>query len=578
MKMIKSLFGVTAVLFLAIGLAGCNPSVSGGGNTQTGGNTENDKEEEVIFSSSSKFTPGTTSLTQAANMGIGWNLGNTLDAGKEGTKENKGLSTETSWSMPKTTENMIKAVHAAGFKTIRIPVSWHNHITDGTNYTIDPAWMNRVKTIVDWAIKDNMCVILNIHHDNMSISHMSDTYGFALSDDADITAESKKYLEKVWTQIATTFASYDNCLVFEVLNEPRDIEGEWKGNEWWCGTKAVMDCITAYEKVCIEAIRGVPGNEDRFLMFPGYAASGSDSGMLSLYTMPADASNATADRLILSTHAYSPYAFAMYSKDDPNHKTLTETDKASLDSIFNNLNKNYIKKGIGVVMGEASATDKNNLDERLKWVSYYFTKAREIGIPVVLWDNMVTLSNGGSLTSGECHGWFNRNKLEWYFPSVIEAMMEAAAINVEPSSPDSGNPTDPDPENPEVPEGNSEIVLFSGSLDLIDTKWGLSESIAANKFSSAVSDSKIVFTTEACSDTSANYINIKLQDGDWNTVFKDGTPEGASLGGTDNDVLIPASKTAGFSYKPSSSEWEIIKSKGMVVYGYGIKITKIVLQ
>lgn len=321
--------------------------------------------------------------------------------------------------MPKTTKEMITAIKNAGFKTIRIPVSWHNHISDTSNYTIDSAWMARVKEVVDYAYSQNMCVIINIHHDNMKISTINSAAGFALSDNADVKNKSKTYIKNIWLQIATTFADYDEKLVFEVLNEPRDVGGEFKGNEWYTRNKAMIDIITEYEQVAIDAIRSVKGNKNRFIMVPGYAASGSDIDQLKLYTMPTDSSK---DKLILSTHAYSPYNFAMSDSKD---KTFGSDDKASLDSIFAALKSNYTDKGIGVVMGEASASDKNNLSDRVEWATYYFTKAKEAGIPVILWDNMVTVGTGGNINSGECHGYYNRRTNSWFFPTMITAMMKA---------------------------------------------------------------------------------------------------------------------------------------------------------
>lgn len=362
--------------------------------------------------------PTTTSVEMARNMAIGWNLGNTLDA-YQGNVQNAGIETETSWGMPATTEEMITAIKNAGFKTIRIPVSWHNHISDTNNYTINFNWMVRVKQIVDWAYTKNMCVIINIHHDNLAISKIKGNIGFALSDDAEIQAQSKKYIEKIWTQIATEFSNYDNRLVFEVLNEPRDVGGEFKGNEWWTNSPDIMNIIKDYEQTAINAIRAVTGNENRFIMVPGYAASGSDGSMLALYKMPTDTAQ---DRLLLSAHAYSPYDFAMKDMTDT---VFGDDDKASLDYIFSYLKSNYTDKGIGVVMGEASATDKENLSDRVAWATYYFTKAKEAGIPVVLWDNMVTASTPNSTDIGERHGYYNRRSNSWYFPTMIQAMMKA---------------------------------------------------------------------------------------------------------------------------------------------------------
>ena len=411
--------------FMLAGLllfTGCTGTTGNSNSTAENTNNNGGTEENTTVSNANvgDFEIGTTSVEMAKNMAIGWNLGNTLDATYyQDSKYNAGLNTETGWGMPKTTKEMITAIKNAGFKTIRIPVSWHNHISDTSNYTIDSAWMTRVKEVVDYAYSQNMCVIINIHHDNMKISTINSAAGFALSDNADIKNKSKTYIKNIWLQIATTFADYDEKLVFEVLNEPRDVGGEFKGNEWWTRNKAMIDIITEYEQVAIDAIRSVKGNKNRFIMVPGYAASGSDIDQLKLYTMPTDSSN---DKLILSAHAYSPYEFAMSDSKD---KTFGSDDKASLDSIFAALKSNYTDEGIGVVMGEASASDKNNLSDRVEWANYYFTKAKEAGIPVILWDNMVTVGTGGDINSGECHGYYNRRTNSWFFPTMITAMMKA---------------------------------------------------------------------------------------------------------------------------------------------------------
>lgn len=544
MKNLISKTRIFACLFIsALLLTGCDPKV----------------ESNITPTlDTGDFEIGTSSVEMAKNMAIGWNLGNTLDATYNYT-ENYGVNTETCWGMPKTTKTMITAVKNAGFKTIRIPVSWHNHLSDTSNYTIDSSWMARVKEVVDYAYSQNMCVIINIHHDNLSISALESHYGFALTDDSTIQTKSITFIENIWTQIATTFADYDNKLVFEVLNEPRDIGGEWKGNEWWTNNADVFEVITAYEQVAIDAIRAIPGNEDRYLMVPGYAASGSDNSMLALYTMPTDTAT---DKLMLSAHAYSPYAFAM---SDTTDTTFDSSDKSSLDSIFAYLKTNYTDKGIGVVMGEASASDKNNLSDRVAWSTYYFTKALEAGIPVVLWDNMVTVDNGGDITSGECHGYLNRETCQWYFPTMIQAMMQAVYGDDYSSTEDNNSSSNDE-------ESTSDNNLLSESLDL--TSWDINTSIAASNFSSASSGSKLTFTLEKCSDSSANYYNIKLTT-DWNDSISAGTFTNASQ---NSGTITPSSIPGTFSYTPTDDEWSTIKSAGLIVYGYGVKITSIVLE
>ncbi|MBQ7782854.1 MAG: cellulase family glycosylhydrolase, partial [Oscillospiraceae bacterium] len=113
-------------------------------------------------SSNEKTTGGfdkkKTSFDIVNDMKIGWNLGNSLDA------IGNGMGSETAWGNPKTTKKMIDDIKAAGFNTVRIPVSWGRH-TDAAG-TVDESWMKRVKEVVDYAYDNDMYVILNSHHDN----------------------------------------------------------------------------------------------------------------------------------------------------------------------------------------------------------------------------------------------------------------------------------------------------------------------------------------------------------------------------------------------------------------------------
>lgn len=525
------------------------------GRVILGGGNQSEADSGNSGSSSGTTETSSSSVEFVKKMGLGWNLGNTLDATVEKGKTNQDNKTETSWGMPATTKEMIKSVYAAGFKTIRIPVSWHNHIesVSSSTYKIDSGWMARVKEIVDWAIAEKMYVIINIHHDNMKQSSIKydTTYGYALSKAPSIQEKSKEWLSSIWTQIATEFSSYDESLIFEVLNEPRDIGGEVGGNEWWTNDSSLISVITDYEKTCINAIRSVKGNENRYIMVPGYAASGSDSGLLDLYKMPEDS---VKNKLILSAHAYSPYDFAMSNTKDT---TFDSSDSTYLTKLFDYLKTNYIDKGIGVVMGEASSSDKNNLSEREKWAKDYFTKATETGIPVVLWDNMVTVLNGGDINSGECHGYFNRNSLKWYFPSLIKTMGTCVyGSDFEKTA---------KIEADELEEGE----LISSSLDGIS--WEIFTTI--NAISNAKKDSTITFTTTECSKEVTDGKNIiQIFNKDW-TPF--GITGSISDGNVNDKGFVASSSNGSVVWTLSESDAEKIKNNGFIIQVYGIKVTSI---
>ena len=68
-------------------------------------------------------------------MGVGYNLGNSLEAASSGTPN------ETAYGNPKLTEDLVLAAKDAGFKSIRIPVSYLSMIDDNNGYKIDSSWL-----------------------------------------------------------------------------------------------------------------------------------------------------------------------------------------------------------------------------------------------------------------------------------------------------------------------------------------------------------------------------------------------------------------------------------------------------
>jgi endoglucanase len=298
-----------------------------------------------------------TAFDIVKEMGQGWNLGNTLDANGDTADP---LADETYWGNPKTSQALVDAVHKAGFTTMRIPVSWDDHMS-GAARTIDPAWMDRVEQVVKYALADHMTVIVNIHHNN----------GWEAPTIAN-EENAKDTLTELWTQIATRFAGYDQHLVFEAMNEPRQTIN---GADDWVGTVQNYDVINHLNAAALAAIRATGGNNARRLvMLPSYAAAPDQQ--LDAMVMPAD------PMIALSDHAYRPWSFAGDQKG-----TSVFTGQAELDQLFARLNTKFVAQGIPVVIGEWASTDKNNADERVKHASYFVKGARQYGIPTVWWDN-----------------------------------------------------------------------------------------------------------------------------------------------------------------------------------------------
>ena len=333
-------------------------------------------------------------------MKIGWNIGNSLDAVPSTSNVSKH---ETAWGNPVVTQEQINAVKAKGFNTVRIPTTWYPHVTEenGT-YTIDPAWLDRVQEVVDYAYNQDMYVILNVHHEEWI---NREDFGTAYD-------EKTPQLTQIWQQIAERFADYDKHLIFEGMNEPRAVDTDY---EWGWGVPA--ECYEVVNKLCadfVNTVRSVesPYQDTRLLMIPGYCAS-HELHVISEIDFPEN-----DEYIAASIHSYSPYAFTM---GDGDKEVFSESYEAALDTIFQNIQSELTDKGIPVVIGEFSASDYGNTEARCDWADYYITWTKKLGIPCVLWDNNAV----GNSDKSECHTYLNRSTCEWYEAggAVVDAMM-----------------------------------------------------------------------------------------------------------------------------------------------------------
>jgi endoglucanase len=353
--------------------------------------------------------PQNAALAMIADMKLGWNLGNTFDAhraGYTGAEENY----ETIWVGVKTSQEMIDALKAAGFNTLRIPITWHPHVDE--DFTISPYRLSRIQEVVDYAWANDMYVIINIHHDD------SVDYVFP---DSEHFENSARYVRRIWEQVAPLFADYGEKLIFEALNEPRLVgtRFEWNNNMNNATCQDALDALCRINQVFVDTVRAAGGyNETRYLMVTGLGAK-ADSVTHALYRMPED----TADnKIIITAHEYVPYSFALQSPaESASRSEFDMTSTAStgdIDRFMNLLYNRYVSQGIPVLLGEFGARDKSgNLRSRVEFAAYYVASARARGMTCVWWDNH------GLVGTGELFGLLDRNKLEWAFPDIAAAML-----------------------------------------------------------------------------------------------------------------------------------------------------------
>ena len=312
-----------------------------------------------LAASAAVTLPDNEAVKFVDGLGTIWNLGNAFDA-SDCTWLSDEMEYESAWCKAKTTEKLIKEIKSMGFDTIRIPVSWHNHVD--SNYEISEKWMDRVEEVVDWSLDAGLYVILNVHHD------IDKNYYYP---DSDHYKVSEKYMTAVWEQIADEFDDVDNRLIFELSNEPR-----LKGTnvEWWFQVNNppadvidAVECINKINQASLDVIRKEGGkNKDRYILVGGYDTS-VDGVTVKGFELPKDT---VKNRLIVDFHLYTK------SK---------ATYKWAVDTIYDE----FVSKGIPAILSEYNLDPGPNKynDNSAAYLSDWVAYARENGISCAIWDN-----------------------------------------------------------------------------------------------------------------------------------------------------------------------------------------------
>ncbi|WDF35690.1 cellulase family glycosylhydrolase [Streptomyces sp. T12] len=313
-----------------------------------------------------------------AAMQPGWNLGNTYDA----------IPDETSWGNPPVTRELLKKVKSQGFKSIRLPVTWGTHQGAAPGYPIDPAWMAKVKQVVDWAMAENLYVLLNMHHDSwMWVNNLSTDHDAVLA----------RY-EATWTQIAAAFRDEPSRLVFESINEPTFSNTS--------GDDQNYRLLAELDRVFHRIVRASGGaNTNRLLVLPTLYTN-SDQGRLDALAAEL---TALRDPMIATTIHF--YGWWPFSVNIAGYTRFDATSQQDLIDQFDRVYNTFTAHGIPVIVGEYAllAYDHNRpgiieRGEQRKYFEFLGNYARERRLTTMLWD------------AGQ---FLNRNTLQWRDPELF---------------------------------------------------------------------------------------------------------------------------------------------------------------
>jgi endoglucanase len=362
-------------------------------------------------------------LTSA--MGAGWNLGNQLEA------NSNGIPNETAWGNPTVSQSLINAVKAAGFKTIRIPVSYLGYIGAGPSYTINSTWLNRVQQVVNYAYSQGLYVIINIHGDGYN----SIPGSWLLCNSSNQSAIQAKY-KAVWQQIATKFATYNEHLIFESMNE--EFDGVTYGAPV---NQTYYSNINTYNQIFVNTVRQTGGNNaSRWLLVPGWNTTIDLTNSANGFVVPSDNYRSTSipsgeKRILISVHYYSPWDFCGDTGSSITQWGATSTNSARkstwgqedyLDSEFKAMYNNFASKGYPFIVGEygsitKSALDSSNANYRAAFANAVCVAAKRYGGVPVYWDEGSTGSNG--------FGLFNRSTYAVVQQGIVNAIMRGVSLS-----------------------------------------------------------------------------------------------------------------------------------------------------
>ncbi|MFI7432292.1 cellulase family glycosylhydrolase [Micromonospora haikouensis] len=326
-------------------------------------------------------SPGGDPMATVAAMQPGWNLGNTYDA----------IPDETAWGNPPVTQALLQKIRSQGYRSIRIPVTWSNHHGPAPTYTLDPAWLAKVRQVVDWSLAEGLYVLVNLHHDSWQ---WINTYP------SDRTNVMNRYTA-LWTQLATTFRDYSSKLTFESINEP-----QFTGTS---GDAQSDEVLRELNVAFVRLMRQSGGNNaTRLLVLPTLYTNSNQERL--------DALTATIDQLgdrniAATVHFYGWWPFSVNIAGGTRYDSNVEQD---IVDGFDRVQQTFVSRGIPVIVGEWALLSYDytrpgiiERGELLKFFEAVGYHARIRKLTTMLWD-------AGSF--------LNRNTLQWRDQGIYDMM------------------------------------------------------------------------------------------------------------------------------------------------------------
>jgi len=275
-------------------------------------------------------------------LGRGMNLGNALDAPREGA-----------WGVV-LKEEFFRAIKDAGFNSVRIPIRWSAHARADPPFTIDPNFFARVDWAIDQALARGLTAVIDVHHyDGM---------------DQDPVSNAPR-LVSLWKQIAARYQNRPSGLLFELFNEPHDALSDQQWN------LVIPDLLQAIRET----------NPARMVIIGPGSWNGFDH-LPSLQLPEADR------RIIVTFHYYKPPQFTHQAQAwMPSSAAWRGTkwgsaeDRDVLRHDFDFAASWAREHRRPLYLGEFGASENADLESRVAWTSAVAREAERLGFSWSYW-------------------------------------------------------------------------------------------------------------------------------------------------------------------------------------------------
>ena len=303
----------------------------------------------------------------AARIGQAVNFGNTLEAPREGD-----------WGF-RLNSSHFRTVAEGGFDSVRVPIRWSAHASASAPYTIDSEFFERIDWVVDQAKRNDLGVILDMHHYD------------EIFDDPD--GHRGRFVE-MWRQIADRYRDEPDTVYFELLNEPHADLNEIQWNSILAETLSVVR----------------ETNPDRPVIV------GPD-GWNSLHELDKLRLPEHDRNLIATYHYYSPFQFTHQGAEwvngsEPWLGTTWNSNRpreAAISRDFDTVAEWSRENDRPVLLGEFGAYEKADIDSRRLWTRFVSNAAAERGFSWAYWE------------FGAGFGVFDRSQKRWV-TEIYEAL------------------------------------------------------------------------------------------------------------------------------------------------------------